>query len=176
LGTKSWKGTCTHHPKYATNNTADWAACVFEEDGPKVPYERVNDVATLLKVKTVLELSGFGCINDDGTGGNDGIYRIGEAPIVTLPKDEDFDIETQGTTGLCFGDSGGPSFLYPDSDRKKRVVVGVNSRVGVGANDKLNAFSYLSSTAAAKQFLDAWAQDKKVVICGLHSAASGCHE
>jgi hypothetical protein len=176
MGAKSWQATCTHHPRYAKNETADWAACAFTSDGPKVPYERVNGDPTLLKVDAALELTGFGCITDQGTGGNDGIYRIGEAKIVRLPKDQDFDVVTQGPVGLCFGDSGGPSFRYADSERKSRVVVGVNSRVGQDGSGNLNAHSYLSSTSAATDFLKEWATSKGVQVCGLTADAPGCHE
>jgi hypothetical protein len=176
MGARSWQGTCSHHPSYTANKTADWAACGFNEDGPKVPYERVNEDPALPKVQASVELSGFGCITDEGTGGNDGIYRTGDATVVTLPKDGSFDVVTKGAVGLCFGDSGGPSFWYVDPEKKKRVVVGVNSRVGVDASGKLNAYSYLSSTSGAATFLRDWAKARGVAVCGLHAEVSGCHE
>lgn len=176
MGQQTWTARCTHHAEYPGNATADWALCALDSVGPKVPYERVNLDAALLKVKDELQLAGFGCTNDDGTGGNDGIYRIGEAPVRYLPVGPDYDIVTQATAALCFGDSGGPSFRYNDAARKKRVVVGVNSRVGVDANDKLTNTSYLSSTSAAREFFSKWSTEKNVKICGIHADAVGCHE
>lgn len=170
-GGKNWVGTCTHAPDYAANDTADWALCDLTGEVAGVPYERVNQDAALLAGKGTLQLSGFGCTKSDGTGGNDGVYRIGNAPIVALPSGTDNDIVTRSSVFLCFGDSGGPAFRYLDPQRTKRVQVGVNSR----GNIKDTSYLSSTSTAPAKKFLGDWSEAKKLKICGLHADAPNCH-
>jgi hypothetical protein len=171
LGAQEWSGTCTHAPDYAANRTADWALCRLGGGGPTVPFEVVNKDAALLKKNDEIQLTGFGCTQPDGSGGNDGIYRIGEAPVSRLPTaGTDHDIVTKAQVALCFGDSGGPAFRYTDPAKSRRVQVGVNSRGNI--KDK----SYLSSTstAAAIHFFTSWAEKNNAAICGLHAAATGC--
>jgi hypothetical protein len=168
---KTHQGTCTHAPGYAGNLTEDWALCAFPGGGPAALYERLNVDPESLRVGDQVQLSGFGCVKVNGGGGNDGIYRIGEAPVVSLPKAQDNDIVTTGEAALCFGDSGGPAFRYVDSAFRSRRQVGVNSR------GNIRDTSYLSSvsTAAAKKFISEWsAANPGLRICGVHADATGC--
>lgn len=148
---RTYNGSCTHSPDYATNETADWALCLMQQSVP-VKYERVSINAALVTQGTELLLTGFGCTNTDGSGGNDGTYRVGEAPVRRTPSNDSNDIVTIGGVALCFGDSGGPAFAFLDPARSQRVQVSVNSR------GNIQDTSYLSSlsTPSAIGFLRDW--------------------
>jgi hypothetical protein len=173
-----WNGICTHAPEYATNETADWALCLLDKPMPGVEYERISTDGGLLKEKDEIQLTGFGCTQADGSGGNDGTFRIGEAPIRRLPAGDDHDIITQANTVVCPGDSGGPAFRYVDAVKGKRVQVSVNSRVSVTQDGTFGNTSYLSSltTPAAARFIASWKQGNGVKICGVDSGVAGCRK
>lgn len=165
-----YTSVCTHSKEYAGNATADYTLCLIDKKVEGIPYEKMNQDANLLKVGDKITLTGFGCIKPGGGGGNDGLYRIGEATITQLPFDRSNDIVTKGSAALCFGDSGGPSFQYLDRDKKDRVVLAINSR------GDIRAISYLSAlhTAEGKRFLNAWAEKNGQKLCGVHADAVGC--
>lgn len=167
---RSARSRCTHAPDYSSNPTADWALCLFDTDLTGIVYETISINPGLVTVGTELQLTGFGCTDFDGTGGNDGVYRIGEAPVTGLPNGNDYDIVTEGDVALCFGDSGGPAFRYLDAQRQRRVQVSVNSR------GNIRDTSYLSSlsTAPAIQFLDRWSSANGARICGIHRDTPNC--
>lgn len=166
--------TCTRESHYPGDPKADYALCLV--DGlpvTGVPFERVNTDPTRLKLGDQLRLTGFGCTSADGTGGNDGVYMVGDNDkIVTLPSAANNDIVTSGGSALCFGDSGGPAFFVSGA---KRWVVSVNSRAGA-LGETLNDRSYLESTSAplAVAFLTGWAHDNSQRICGLADSPAGC--
>lgn len=171
------RSVCTHAPGYPANETADWALCIFAAPLNGIRYETVNLDPGLVGVGTELLLTGFGCTARDGTGGNDGLYRIGEVPVTALPHDDDHDIETRGSVVLCYGDSGGPGFAYLDPQRTRRVQVSVNSRTSVDTATRLILdTSYLSSlsTPAAKEFLREWSAAHGARICGVHAGTANC--
>lgn len=172
LRSTTWEGVCTHAPGYATNDTADWALCSIQAGGPTVPYERLSTDPKLLRLGDAIQLTGFGCTQQGGGGGNDGIYRVGEAPVRRLPDGNDNDVITTAGTALCFGDSGGPAFRYTMPGDSRRTLVGVNSR------GNIRDTSYLSSTSTkqAVDFFMTWANQHNLKICGLHANAEGCHE
>jgi hypothetical protein len=175
-----YNGTCTrsdlYSPASADGRSADWAICLMESDVPAPSYETVNLDSSRLAVGTQLLLTGFGCTQANGSGGNDGNYRIGEANISVVPTGNNNDIVTSGDVALCYGDSGGGAFLYLDAAKKKRIQVSVNSRIQ-SDNGKLGNNSYLSSlsTPAAQSFLKGWASANAVDICGLSPTARKCH-
>jgi hypothetical protein len=170
LKKKTYEGICTHSPDYAQNETADWALCLFSKDITGIPFERINMDESRVTVGAELLLTGFGCVKSPGTGGNDGVYRIGEAKVMSVPTGSSNDIVTVGEVALCFGDSGGPAFLFLDLNKRDRIVVSVNSR------GNIRDTSYLSSTSTspAKAFFMKWSQDKGVKLCGVHSDAPNC--
>ena len=191
-----YSSTCTHSPLYShaawdrvrtkielgqvsdfsdlVNATADWALCLITKPVANIEFETLNADADLLKTGDELLLTGYGCIQPGGSGGNDGKYRIGEALITGLPSGSDNDIVTFGGqpgAALCYGDSGGPAF-YIDKISKKRVVVSVNSR------GNIRDTSYLSSvsTSQFKSFLNTWSTKNNQKICGYHKDAKGCRD
>lgn len=191
-----YSSTCTHSPLYShaawdrvrtkielgqvsefkdlVNATADWALCLVTKPVANIEYEVLNSDADLLKKGDELLLTGYGCTQPGGSGGNDGKYRVGEALITDLPSGSDNDIVTFGGVpgaALCYGDSGGPAF-YIDKISKKRVVVSVNSR------GNIRDTSYLSSVSTSnfKGFLTSWAARNNQKICGYHKDAKNCRD
>ena len=169
-GPNKYSAICTRAAAYARNDTADWSLCLADKKITGIPFEVVNTDPSLVKVGDTLLLSGYGCTRSNGNGGNDGIYRTGNAKVTAVPSGTDNDIVTVGKVALCYGDSGGPAFL--ETSPGKRVQVGINSRGDISKT------SYLSSTAtqAAVQFLLSWAAQKEQYICGVHVQAEGCRD
>lgn len=166
----NYKAVCTQHPAYQNgsgNITADWALCLVSRPVTGVQFE-VLGIKQKLAIGEQVTLSGYGCIQPGGGGGNDGIFRIGRATIDGLGTDKDYDVVTKGGAALCFGDSGGAAYLV-DSD--KRVIFGVNSR------GDINTMSYLP--AISSETFVTWAlswakRNNNVRVCGLHSDALYC--
>jgi hypothetical protein len=176
VGDQPYRGTCTIPTEYATNKTADWALCLIERDVPVQTFETLDLDSKRLKKEQEILLTGFGCTSSEGTGGNDGVYRIGEAIIKDLPQSTINDIRTDGGAALCFGDSGGPAFLFLDPAKERRIQVSVNSRVERLPSGGLGQQSYLSSlsTPGAKKFIQGWASSNHALICGVSQGASKC--
>lgn len=117
------------------------------------------------KVSDEALLSGFGCINPGGGGGNDGILRYGVAKVTQLPAGTNNWFYTKASAALCFGDSGGPSFLkLSDPAREKHFVIGVNSRGNIRDVSMMTALFIEKSQDFFKRFAD----DEGVEICGIN--------
>ena len=168
---KRYSGTCTHSNLYRGNATADWALCRLTTPLPDPIAETINTNADFLATGTDLILMGYGCTFPGGSGGNDGTLRIGQAPIIRLPSYSNYDIVTRGSSALCFGDSGGPSF-YVDSETGRRYQTGINSRGDIRSTSYLSALH----TDAAMSFYRDWSSNQGVTICGLHDDAEGCRQ
>lgn len=178
LQSKQYEGTCAHSPKYDPTKspafTADYSLCLLKTAIESLPYESVNTDPGLVHRNDKILLTGYGCTKSEGfghgSGGSDDIYRIGEAPVVGLPKGASNYYKTKGEVAVCFGDSGGPAFAYRDVAKKDRVQVSVNSR-GTIVDE-----SYLSSTSTpdALAFLTDFTAKNGVAICGVTPGASGC--
>lgn len=166
----NYNATCNQHPEYmgaTRNETADFALCLITRPVTGVLFESVATKQPL-RIGEEVVLSGYGCTQPGGTGGNDGIFRIGKAVIDGLPTLTDFDVVTRGGAALCFGDSGGAAYVV---DRDKRVIFGVNSR------GNIDTVSYLPSVMMP-QFMSwakAWSlSSNNVKICGLSPTALYC--
>lgn len=172
LGAVVYSSVCIHSPDYASgNSTADWALCVVDKAVTGVEFEIVNQDETFVKKDDEVLLTGFGCVQPGGGGGNDGTYRIGEAIVTSVPNNGySNDIVTKGGGSLCFGDSGGPAFKFLDAEKKTRVQISVNSRGDIRTE------SFLSSVATkqAKKFFRDWSERTGQKICGVHEDAKGC--
>lgn len=164
-----YSGRCTHASQYSGNSTADWALCLLNDAIPDAIAETINTDGSRLSRGNDLMLMGFGCIYAGGSGGNDGVLRVGSAPITSLPSGTNYDIVTSGSSALCYGDSGGPSF-FVDSETGLRYQTAINSR------GNIRTTSYLSSlhVSTAVNFYSSWANTNGVKICGLHDDATGC--
>lgn len=177
VGGQLYQGTCTMAPAYPADPTADWAMCLMDQPVPAIRYERINADPAAIFRRMEVRLTGFGCTQEDMTGGNDGIYREGETRVSDLPTDESNDIITRTGAALCMGDSGGPAFIGFDAQYSRRAVIAVNSRTDVYRN-RLTGVSFLSSlsTPGAQQFLVGWSNAKGVPLCGLSPAATNCRD
>lgn len=169
VGTENYTSKCTHSKDYAGNATADYALCEIDRPVTAIPFENVNQNDELVKIGAEVLLTGFGCTQPGGGGGNDGKYRIGEARVTQVPSGTNNDIVTFGSA-LCYGDSGGPAFMYLDAQKTKRTQLSINSR------GNIKDTSYLSSvsTTAGKRFIKAWSELTSLKICGVHADAKGC--
>ena len=115
-----------------------------------------------------VRLTGYGCVQPGGGGGNDGVFRIGNARVTRLPSGSNNDTVTSGGAALCFGDSGGAAYVLDDNGGRR--IFGINSR------GDIRTTSYLSSTytASFRNFVASWAQSNGQRICGVHADAPGC--
>lgn len=123
-----------------------------DKQGPKIGHSVV--------------LTGYGCISEGGTGGNDGILRIGKAKVIKLPEGKNHWFYTEAATALCFGDSGGPSMLSSKLHGKHKVI-GVNSRGDIKTLSLMTALF----TEESIKFMEDFIAEHKVDICGI---SKGC--
>jgi hypothetical protein len=162
-----YMGPCTHHQNYKNDSTADYALCLLDKPIDLPWYEGVVKDGSEIKVGSMLLLAGMGGTQPGGSGGNDDVFRIGEAPVIRLPTSNN-DIVTKGKSALAFGDSGGSAF-FKGSDGVYKVVA-VNSR------GDIQTTSYLSSvfTKSARDFYIKWITDNNAQICGISDSAPKC--
>jgi hypothetical protein len=147
------------HPIYPEKDL-DIAIGFVEEPVFDVQYASIGGEAS---VGDKVLLTGYGCINQDGTGGNDGVLRVGESLVVGYYG---YDFVTMRSDGaaLCFGDSGGPALVYmEDAFSSHHYVMGVNSK------GDIEVTSYLTRTdlAESREFFVDWADLYEVDICGI---------
>lgn len=167
VGANRYTSRCTHSPDYRNNSTADYALCVVDKDVLGIEYETMLMDASQIKVGDIVRLSGYGCTQPGGGGGNDGIFRIGTSKVTRIPSGNSNDVVTQGNSGaLCFGDSGGGAFLEVGKDR---YLFAVNSRGDIETTSYLSAWF----TSQAKKFIESWSKNGQK-ICGVHADATGC--
>ena len=105
-----------------------------------------------------LVLAGYGCTNSNGTGGNDGILRVGENVVSSF---NEFELVFSRSSGAvtCFGDSGGPTFV---------VSNGVPKQLGVhSTGDYANVYDMRTDIEKSKEFFKNWTQENLVDICGV---------
>jgi hypothetical protein len=177
-------GTCTRSPKYPGEASADYALCfmVTPISGLGLMYETINTDPAIIKRQAPITLTGYGCTATNGTGGNDGIFRIASTKIFALPGDPSSERDTiliQDAVAICPGDSGGGAYIYQTPQR--RLLVSVNSRSWEDWN-----YSYLSSlsTTDGIDFLNQWIS-KKIgsepktsgdprLICGVNYNGNDC--
>jgi len=171
LGGKTFRGSCEQARSYKKNETADWALCSLDGSVEGIPFERLEADERAVEEGDLLMLTGYGCtVPGRGTGGNDGIYRIGEAKVLDVPAGRSNDIVLASGAALCFGDSGGPGFRIQKDGRRR--VVGVNSR------GDIRVMSFLSATYTdqARSFFRSWAAKKGLQVCGVYGSEDGCRE
>lgn len=173
VGPNRFTSKCLQNAGFRNGDeTADWSLCLVDRIVTGVAFEKVAVNANVCAANRKLLLTGFGCINSNngnGSGGNDGIYRVGESTIQSCPSNTN-DITTKNGAALCFGDSGGPAFLVAQDG--SRQVVSVNSR----GNIKDTSFLSALFTNAAKTFIKQFQQQTGQKICGIDADARGCRE
>lgn len=118
---KSYSGVATRNPEYPTQDK-DHAIVETSVDIDVKPVSiRTDRFET--KGMDVL-LIGYGCIQEGGGGGNDGILRKGSSKV---DSGQGFDLvlKNPGGAALCYGDSGGPVFFQGPNGH---VLIAVNSK------------------------------------------------
>lgn len=169
VNSEKYTAKCTHGPGYPSNSTADWSLCLTDKVVAGGPFEQVNFDSARVQMGAKLTLTGYGCIKKGGGGGNDGVFRIGEATVTKLPSGSNHDIVTEGGAALCFGDSGGSAY-YIDPTDGRRWVVGINSRGDISTTSYLSSIS----TDTVKDFMKDWSKKNDQVICGINMGAGDC--
>lgn len=167
---------CERSPDYnpGAEGEADVALCYFSTDVRASKFESVNSDPSLTTTGVALHLTGFGCTNADGTG-NDGIFREGDA-LVQPPQGNGTSLVVKGGASLCYGDSGGGTFIWRDATHKGRIQVAVNAAAQRDALGLLTQTSYLTGLAApvVQQFVRSWAKRHQASICGMDNALTVC--
>ncbi|MEQ8346580.1 MAG: trypsin-like serine protease [Sneathiellaceae bacterium] len=159
---------CSHHPAYPRDISADFALCIAAADLGDMPFEWLNTEPATLSMGKSITLLGYGCLTSGGEDRNFGTLYQGVAEIAEMPGPDIYYL-ARGGAAVCFGDSGGGSFLATDEPNERRLFA-VNSR------GDISRYSWLSGTANPL-FVDwarAWAGTHDVKICGLHDEAQGC--
>jgi len=104
---------------------------------------------------------GYGCTHPGGGGGNDGILRIGESQITRF-SGLDFVSHKVNGGALCFGDSGGPTYIKEEGQYK---LLGVNSKGNI-KDTNYHARTDLSQTM---EFFQDIVDKYGVNICGFNA-------
>jgi hypothetical protein len=194
---QSYTASCTRHPNYSTDESADFALCsvspAFAEPNGFL-YERINSSAMTGHLDKDVILAGYGCFSDDVGARGDGKYRVGSNSFDETsesaskrrgakyyqPKQANnlFTKEDKNAAQVCPGDSGGPAFVRTKGGANtfgNRSVIGVNSRVFLVSKTKYG--SSLISSTGGPDFLT-WAQDwakaAKLEACGIRGALTSC--
>ncbi len=173
---KDYSAKCSISSSYPHDSTADWGLCAVSRVVEGIQYEVLSQELGDVKVGDRILLTGYGCIHPrrpDGTGGdggNDGVYRVGEAIVSQVPSPGSNDIVTNLGSSLCFGDSGGPAFKKLSADGFVRRLLSVNSRGDI----RTTSFLVSIATDDAKSFLHAWIRKTGLAICGVSKDAQGC--
>lgn len=158
---KPFIASCEAHPAYDGRNN-DIAMC--KTTGPIMP-PYASLVGSYPKMGDKVMLSGYGCTRPDGTGGNDGILRIGSTRISRMPFLGDAFFYTYDQTAICSGDSGGPAFVVtPDMTESHHWVLGINSRGDMQHWSILTAVFY----PPIRDFVKSWSKTYDAKVCGIN--------
>ena len=152
-----YSAVCKQAPMYRDQTEDhDMALCKVDKRLSVKPA-KISKLGPKLGEEVVL--SGYGCVQAGGGGGNDGILRIGKAKVTKLPQGKDHWFYTQDKSALCFGDSGGPALL----NKKEHLLIGVNSRGNIKDLSLLTALY----TSESIKFFEDFAEEQEVEICGI---------
>lgn len=173
MGDSPHEGPCSHADEYRGDVSADYALCKITPAVKGVKFERISqDTALLVKLTQVL-LTGFGCTRSNGTGGRDGIFRIGESPILSLPPKDGNIVVTKGGAALCIGDSGGAVYTGEGSGRRV-IAVNIAADPDGGELGDSSRVATLSSRVAQKFVTDWTVRNGSPRICGIGAVQSDC--
>jgi hypothetical protein len=171
LGGTRFTARCTLAPGYAQDDH-DMALCLSNAELPP-PYASVG--AEVPMVGAIVTLTGYGCTQPGGGGGNNGTLKIGDARVTSIPagRPHGYWFETTagagGDAAICFGDSGGPVYRQLHNRREPHVVIGVNSRGDIRRVSLLTALGLRVS----KDFIDEYARLRGLKICGVNEDCGG---
>ena len=184
--------------------SADYALCKLDRKFAEFTgflYESIDTTAMPSRLNQTVVLTGFGCTSDiKGAGAPDGKVWIGSntidqtsaspvnpafgAGLYAGSQDNNlFTKDDPQLANLCPGDSGGPALVASTADFKKRVVIGVNSRVFYRDATRTTYGASLVSSTGTSEFID-WAKSwadavpsdptKKIAVCGFSGSPPRC--
>lgn len=134
----------------------DLAICRVSPVGG-LSFERISSVP--LEEGDGLLLTGFGCSSPLQPHSTPTL-RMDPARVRAFSESDNFIEIEEGR--LCDGDSGGPAFSLGSADHfGPRLVIGINSR-----DSRITSVS----TLAARQFIERWADDSNVGVCGVRES------
>jgi hypothetical protein len=177
LSGKNIVGRCDMAAGSATESGVDWTLCLLDQEIRGVTYENINSNSQLLTNGPSIKLTGFGCTNPDGSGGNDNVFREGLVTVAVVQSHHGTVLQTKGSVALCPGDSGGAAFFGFDPGYTRRVIVAVNSHF---TRDPVSGeyllISYLASVAdpTAQTYFKNWINRNGVLLCGIFPSPAGC--
>lgn len=163
---KSYTAKMTRHPGYPGKD-ADIALGVIsaEVEGAKP----ISIYSGPVNEGDKIRLLGFGCTQPGGSGGNDGVLRQGVTEVIGFSS---YDIVSRLADGaaLCYGDSGGPVYTVTRPGRAEQMAV--NSK----GNIKDTNYTTNLTDSEIRGFLEQFAKDNSVDICGVNSDCSDVPE
>lgn len=109
---------------------------------------------------TRITLLGYGCTKPGGSGGNDGVLRVGETEVISF-KNFDMVMKQSGGAALCYGDSGGPAFVIEEG---KHLLLGINSK----GNIRDTSYDTRTDVEESKALFQKFTEDQGVEICGVN--------
>jgi hypothetical protein len=172
-GNASIRLTCTPHPNYPTNVSADFALCMADDDMPTAAVAQVNADPGRLTTGKRVTLVGFGCRDAKGIS-KLGLLSQGTAVITTVPQqstnlNDPLYTSTKGATS-CFGDGGGGLFDLSAGDQVRPLLVGVQSR------SDLSQVLYAATvgTPAFRNWAAVWSNANGQLICGIDNEGAAC--
>ena len=167
VGQDEFRAKCKLAPDYTGSvGDQDMAFCHTDRD-VVVKYAIISRYAP--RLGETMTLIGYGCTQQGGGGGNDGILRVGEAPVSQESTDTYYSFHTTGTSALCFGDSGGPTYhQVKDPKGERHHVAGVASRGNIVDRSLLTAVYHPKSIKFAQDFERL--HDTK--ICGISASCT----
>jgi hypothetical protein len=156
---KQYKAVISRSPIYPGVDH-DVALGLVSEAIENIQYEQIS--AASLSEGDEVNMFGYGCIQPGGGGGNDGILRYGSSQITSFSA-KDFVAKKPDGAALCFGDSGGPAFGKD------------GMQIGIASKGNISDTSYFANlrTQESKDFLEKWAKDNSVDICGVTKDCQG---
>jgi hypothetical protein len=119
-------------------------------------YATIGDEETVERGEAI-HLLGYGCTQKGG-GGSAGTLRLGTSRVIALGGGY---IVSRSGGALCYGDSGGPSYVLRDGER---VLVGVHSRGDIRTTN----FDVNLSSRTSRAFLQRATEKLDVQICGIN--------
>jgi hypothetical protein len=152
-GGKAYEATIRRSPIYPGRDHDISIGTLNQDIVGAVPM-KIGGVAT---VGTELTILGYGCTAPPGTGGNDGILRIGKSVVVGF-SNYDMVSRRPGGAALCYGDSGGPAFTMVDG---KPLLLGINSKGNIEDTNYNTRLDRKESLDFLKTF--------SATICGINS-------
>lgn len=170
----SYSATCTLAPGY-TSSVGDQDMALCKTSAPvELKYASVSTEHVYQGDRVIL--SGYGCRYPSGpgrgTGGNDGTLHVGQAPVVREAGGSYHSIHTRSNveSAICSGDSGGPAFnMMADPFTEHHYVNSVNSRADMSTESLLTALDMPETVS----FMENWAYQNQVQICGLNLDCAG---